>query len=161
MKGDCSQKTRARLQALVRHIVGLNEFLIRSCLPPSSFWNLANYMEKLRLVTTKAIAEEYGRSTGVIMHWAREGIIPSLRLGCRTRLYAPEQVRAALVHVWVRKADRLLQLWWLTGDLRSLVAAVIPSDRDAVANIRRRFDKQHRRLLAHSEPATARVRNWM
>jgi hypothetical protein len=82
-------------------------------------------MKKLRLVTTKAIAEEYGRSTGVIMHWAREGIISSLRLGWRTRLYDPEQVRAALVHVWMREAERLLRLWWLTGDLRSLVVAVI------------------------------------
>jgi hypothetical protein len=54
-------------------------------------------MKKSSLVNTKTIATEYGRSNAAIMRWARERIIPSIRLGWRTRLYDPESVRAALL----------------------------------------------------------------
>jgi hypothetical protein len=54
-------------------------------------------MNKSPLVNTKAIAAEYGRTQKVIMRWARERIIPSIRLGWRTRLYDPAAVRKALL----------------------------------------------------------------
>lgn len=56
-------------------------------------------MTNLRLLDTKEIAEEMQKPRSTIQRWARQGLIPSVRAGWRTRLYDPEAVKQALMRL--------------------------------------------------------------
>jgi excisionase family DNA binding protein len=46
--------------------------------------------------TTEEIADRYNKPVSTIQRWARKKIIPSIRVGHRTRLYNAEAVERAL-----------------------------------------------------------------
>jgi hypothetical protein len=60
---------------------------------------------KTKLVTTKAIAEEYEKPVSAVQRWARMRIIPSIQVGWRTRLFDPEAVRRALLKKTIREIE--------------------------------------------------------
>lgn len=47
-------------------------------------------------LTTKEMAADLNKPTSTIQRWARTRLIPSMRVGWRTRLFDPDRVRAAL-----------------------------------------------------------------
>jgi len=48
------------------------------------------------LVTAKTLAEEYGVRRETILRWAREGLIPSLRISRGVTRFDPGEVRRVL-----------------------------------------------------------------
>jgi DNA-binding transcriptional MerR regulator len=62
-------------------------------------------MKQLNLVNTKGIAAELSKSVPTIQRWARMRVIPSIRVGWRTRLYDLEAVRRALLKRTVHEVE--------------------------------------------------------
>jgi DNA-binding transcriptional MerR regulator len=53
-------------------------------------------MSQLQFLDTSGLAKELKKPDSTIQRWARMKIIPSIRVGWRTRLYDPDAVRKAL-----------------------------------------------------------------
>ena len=62
-------------------------------------------MSKLNLVNTKKMAKQIDKPISAVQRMARMRIIPSVRIGWRTRLYDPEAVRRALLKRTIREVD--------------------------------------------------------
>lgn len=59
----------------------------------------------MHFLDTKALAAELKKPVSTIRRWARMRIIPSVRVGWRTRLYDPERVKGALQKLEVAAAS--------------------------------------------------------
>jgi len=62
-------------------------------------------MNKLNLVNTKKMAKQIDKPVSAVQRMARMRIIPSIRLGWRSRLFDPEAVRCALLKKTIRELD--------------------------------------------------------
>jgi hypothetical protein len=62
-------------------------------------------MNKLNLVNTKKMAKQIDKPVSAVQRMARMRIIPSIRVGWRTRLFDPEAVRHALLKRTVHEVE--------------------------------------------------------
>jgi hypothetical protein len=62
-------------------------------------------MNKLNLVNTKKMAAQIDKPVSAVQRMARMRIIPSIRVGWRTRLFDPEAVRRALLKRTVHEVE--------------------------------------------------------
>ena len=68
-------------------------------------YNSMKAMEQVKFLNTKGMAGELGKPVSTVERWARMRVIPSIRVGWRTRLYDPEAVRRALQKLTVHEVQ--------------------------------------------------------
>ena len=62
-------------------------------------------MNQLKFLDTKGMAAELNKPVSAVQRMARMRIIPSIRIGWRTRLFDREQVHRALLKRTIREVD--------------------------------------------------------
>lgn len=53
-------------------------------------------LDEKKFVSAEVVAKKYAVTSRAILQWADKGIIPSIRIGSKTRRFSMQDVRAAL-----------------------------------------------------------------